>query len=97
MVHAFPDAGTDSAVLIRCILANGAKAVGDSELRRMLKNEKHASYAKRLGSIVCVFCVFSVIDWQNCSLATSTFVAVPQQGEEDDRQHGSQLLRSHSR
>ena len=53
MVHAFPDAGTDSAVFIRRILANSAKAVGDSELRKILKNDRQASYAKKLGSIVC--------------------------------------------
>ena len=95
MVHAFPDAGTDSAVFIWHILANSAKAVGDSELRRILKNKKQVSYAKKLGSIVHAL-VSAVINLRNCSLATSAFVIVLWQGKEDNGQHGLELLQPHS-
>ena len=95
MVHTFLDAGTDSTVFIQRILANSAKAVGDSKLRRILKNEKQVSYVKKLGSIVCML-VSTVINLRNCSLATSAFVIVPWQGKEDNGQHGSELLRPHS-
>ena len=55
LVHAFPESTGDSAVFIRRALANGAKAIGDTALRKLLKNEKQISYAKKLGSIVSDF------------------------------------------
>ena len=61
LFHAFPESGADSSMFIRRALANGAKVVGDSDLRKILKNEKQKSYAKKLGTIVSVLpCLASI-------------------------------------